>query len=553
MHSTHRSPTLAFVLVALAVLVFLAGPAQGHRASWLNWGNGPDNTHHAAEERTISVANVGSLAPVWTRTLVGDVTGPPAVDSDGTLYINDLAGNVWSLNGATGHVKWRVMLGNYTGNPGAFNPVTGRTTGTSARGTPAISGKWIYINDIASARVFCLSKTTGALRWQTVLDSHPAAITTMSPTVADGMVFIGVSSVESVYAGFPDYPCCTFRGSMAALDARTGAIVWQRFVTTPEYPGAAVWGSSPSIDFTTRTVHVGTGNNYKVPADVQACIDANMGDARTCAFDPANMAETIIAFNMDTGAIRWNTSLSLRHGLDVWNLACKPWLLGLPGGPGPNCPAFPGPDSDFGQAPMRIYYESGSERVPLLGVGQKSGFFYALRPSNGAIVWAKAILPGGDMGGFQWGSAFDGERIYVAGSNSEFANHTTKNGQRTRGGSWAALDPATGTMLWETPVPQGLQLVNATTDEAFAEWPLAWTPLTVANGVVFAGAGSRNSSVPTMFALDAATGAILWQFAPGSAVISAPAVVNGWVYWGIGYGQNSSPGNTFYAFKVPRH
>jgi polyvinyl alcohol dehydrogenase (cytochrome) len=526
---------------------------HGHdqQAWWPNWGGGLDNTHHAAGETDISAASVGSLAVEWTATLVGDVAGPPAVDRDGTVYIVDLAGNVWALDGCSGDVIWRTMLGNFTGNHGTFNPATGRTSGSTGRGTPAIYGDRLYINDLGSARIFCLDKATGQLEWQTVVDAHPTAITTMSPTVTDGIVFIGVSSTESVLAGFPDYPCCTFRGSMAALDAHTGAILWQQYTTTVEYPGAPIWGSSPSVNLEERLVYVGTGNNYKVPADVQACIDANQGDARTCPFDPANMAETIIAFDMDTGAIRWNTSFSLLHGLDVWNLACKPWLLGIPGPPGPNCPTFPGPDSDFGQSPMRIHYRSGGVEVPLLGVGQKSGLFYALDPLDGSIVWAKSVVPGGDMGGFQWGSAFDGDRIYVAGSNSGRINQTLADGRVTRGGTWAALDPATGTILWETPVPQGLALANATTDELIEAWPLAWSSLTVANGVVFAGVGSRDPTVPTMFALDAATGEILWQFASGAAVISSPAVVDGWVYWGIGYGQNSRPGNTFYAFRVP--
>jgi hypothetical protein len=75
-------PALLLALLALTVLASLAAPTQAHRAWWPNWGNGPDNRHHAVEEDTISAANVGSLAPVWTRTLLGNVTGPPAVDRD---------------------------------------------------------------------------------------------------------------------------------------------------------------------------------------------------------------------------------------------------------------------------------------------------------------------------------------------------------------------------------------------------------------------------------------------------------------------------------------
>jgi len=60
-----------------------------------------------------------------------------------------------------------------------------------------------------------------------------------------------------------------------------------------------------------------------------------------------------------------------------------------------------------------------------------------------------------------------------------------------------------------------------------------------------------------MYALDAATGATLWSFkAPGS-VNSAPAVINGTVYWGTGYHNFpirqpvGTASNTFYAFSLP--
>ena len=53
--------------------------------------------------------------------------------------------------------------------------------------------------------------------------------------------------------------------------------------------------------------------------------------------------------------------------------------------------------------------------------------------------------------------------------------------------------------------------------------------------------------------LDAATGAILWQYAAGSSVNAGPAVVDGSVYWGSGYARSAegNGNNKFYAFTVP--
>ena len=116
------------------------------------------------------------------------------------------------------------------------------------------------------------------------------------------------------------------------------------------------------------------------------------------------------------------------------------------------------------------------------------------------------------------------------------------------GGSWAALDPRTGTILWQTADPQvetlpGLGEVGV--------WDLA--PVTVANGVVYAASMAKLADQKQLFALDAATGVILWQFGAGSSVNAGPAVVDGTVYWGSGYarvGVEGSGNNQPFAFSL---
>jgi len=57
-----------------------------------------------------------------------------------------------------------------------------------------------------------------------------------------------------------------------------------------------------------------------------------------------------------------------------------------------------------------------------------------------------------------------------------------------------------------------------------------------------------------MYALDAATGEVLWSFQSGATVYSGPAVANGVVYWGNGYPASrlffGTPGHTLFAFAV---
>jgi polyvinyl alcohol dehydrogenase (cytochrome) len=182
----------------------------------------------------------------------------------------------------------------------------------------------------------------------------------------------------------------------------------------------------------------------------------------------------------------------------------------------------------------------------LVGAGQKSGRFWALNPTTGALVWKQTVGPSGILGGIQWGSASDNQNVYVAISNSAHRTYTLQpSGISWNGGSWTALNAATGQFIWQVEDP-GESTVQPGVPA------MALGPVTVANGVVYCASMSG-----AMYALNAATGATLWKFqAPGS-VNSAPAVVNGWLYWGTGY-HNFRPSapigtasNMFYAFSVP--
>jgi polyvinyl alcohol dehydrogenase (cytochrome) len=81
---------------------------------------------------------------------------------------------------------------------------------------------------------------------------------------------------------------------------------------------------------------------------------------------------------------------------------------------------------------------------------------------------------------------------------------------------------------------------------------MALGPATVGADVVYVGSMDTNPSHPTMFALNAGTGQILWSFAAGSSVNAAPAIVGNSLYWGSGYRLGiGSSNNKLYAFTLP--
>jgi polyvinyl alcohol dehydrogenase (cytochrome) len=496
-----------------------AGPAVGRPVlgAWPSGGHDASNSRFNPFERLIGPRTAGRLVLRWSAPTAGDVSATPAVVG-GAVYFPDFGGMFWKLDARTGAVIWSRRVADYTG-----------VTGDVSRTSPAVTGHTVYIGDLSGAHLMAIDTRTGDLRWMVQLDSHPAAILTQSPLVRDGVVYEGVSSGEEALAANPTYPCCTFRGSLSAVDAATGAVRWKRFMLPDNggrpggYSGNAVWSSTPAVDPSGRTVYITTGNNYDVPASVTACQSAG-GSAADC-LAPDDHLDAVVALDTRTGRIRWATGV---QGFDAWNIGCRA------AAPPNNCPNNPGQDFDFGDG-AHLFTVRGANGQPrqLVGAGQKSGSYWALDARTGQIVWSAAPGPGSSLGGIEWGTAFDGRRIYLAEAN--FAALPTKlpDGSTVTAGSFAALDPATGRVLWQVADPAGAGDQGA---------------VSVANGVMFGGSLSGR-----MFALDAATGALLWQFQGQGSSNAGPAIVGGNVFWGNGYARLRSGGTgarTFYAFTL---
>jgi len=515
-------PKAALTGICLSILLFalmLSGESTSSESESGQWpiaGQNPANTWNQAKEHLINTANVKDLKPKWVFATGGDVSATPTVAGD-AVYFPDWDGNLFAVKKQSGRLIWSRKISDYDGVAGAISRVS-----------PAVNGHQVIIGDILSskqphdgANVISIDQKTGTLRWITKVDTHPAAVITGSPVVFEGVVYVGISSIEEGLALNAAYPCCSFRGSIVALDVKTGRMLWKTFDMpenggrTDGYSGGAVW-QPPAIDPKRGSLFIGTGNNYTAPPDVEACQNANP-TANCAAAD--DFFDTALALDLKTGRIKWARKL---QGFDTWTVACH-----LPPGTNPNCPVPSSPDFDLGGAGPNLLGN-------IVGFGQKSGIYWALNPDNGNIVWSTPVGPGGSLGGIEWGTATDGKRIYVAiANNSHLAYTLVPSGQRITWGSWSALDVRTGKILWQTADP-----TVGTIDTG---------SVSVANGVMYAGSYSG-----LMYALDTRTGVILWDFASGGSVIDGPSIVDGVVYWGSGY-RNIAPGignNKVYAFSL---
>ncbi|TWP48102.1 PQQ-binding-like beta-propeller repeat protein [Lentzea tibetensis] len=463
------------LLVIAAVLVSAAPasttPAHPLRsADWPGWQKDLSGTRHNAAEWRVNRHTVGGLKLKWAFAYPPSegklVRSQPAVVGD-TVYFGGPDGKFYARDARTGADRWTFDLT-------AVDPAP---PGTIIFNTdsPSIAGGKIYFGD-NRAYLYAVDQRTGRLSWATRMDTNTRGSATGSPIVHDGKVFIGISSGETAMPR--DYACCTFRGHVDAYDANTGALAWRHY-TVPEpkeagtWPngakrfepsGAGVWGS-PVIDPRDHTLYVGTGQNYS---------------GRGGEFD------SMLALDTRSGAVKWTNQVT---DADTWRWACtepspEGFCTGLTDGTHL--------DYDIGTGPN--LFTAGGRK--LVGAGQKSGVYHVFDARTGQVVWRRQLgvaVPNGGQSGIQWGSSYDGKRLYIATFNA-------------KPGTLFAVDPLTGKVLWATPNPAD----GCTTGGAAGQPDCALAhgaPVSSTPGVVYLG-----SSDGKVRAYAADTGKVLWTY-----------------------------------------
>src|SRR6202041_1533627 len=194
MKSRNLSLPMTALIGTLLLVSALSAQSQSDASRFGQWpvaGQDLNNTRSQPEEHSISAANVNSLKPKWVFTTGGNVSATPTVDGD-AVYFPDWGGNLFAVTKDSGRLIWSHKISDYDGVAGSISRVS-----------PAVDHDQLIIGDIlssnethAGANVIAVDRKTGALRWITQVETHPAAIITGSPVVFGGVVYIGVSSSE---------------------------------------------------------------------------------------------------------------------------------------------------------------------------------------------------------------------------------------------------------------------------------------------------------------------------------------------------------------------
>jgi polyvinyl alcohol dehydrogenase (cytochrome) len=483
------------------------------RPSGNGWSTESTNARfQPAASAGISVEDVPKLKLKWSFGLPGatHVYGQPSVVA-GRVFVTADSGYVYSLNASTGCVYWSYLAVGAVRTSVVLAPVKGGEVAA-------------FFGDL-KGNVYAVNAQTGAKLWMVQVEDHPLTRLTAAPKVFENRLYVPVASADEGTAAEPHYPCCTFRGSIVALDTSTGKQIWKTYMI-PEKPkvvgknsiGTELWGpsgsgvwNSPTIDAKRKALYVGTGDAYTSPA--------------------AKSSDGLVALDLATGKILWQ----------VQDLGGDAWLVGCPDDPAKrpeNCPKDMGPDHDFGAPPILKELANGKR---VLIAGQKSGMVWAHDPDNkGAVVWKAPTASGAApaSGQIVWGGAADERNVY-------FGLHS---------GGLVALQLNNGERRWFTKIDPA---------PAVSKLPGNEGSVSAIPGAVFAGGWDG-----VLRALATDTGRVLWEYnmvhdyqtlngvpaKGGSTVAAGPTVVGGMVFAGSGYpglGAGAGmPGNVLLAFSA---
>lgn len=440
--------------------------ANGDPQDWSMYNHDPCGTRSNIAEVLLNPFTVGNLKVRWSYPTDEAVSGTPIVVGN-TIYAGsgNYGGGVGHMYSLTrdGQLRWKTQ-------------VAGGVTGS------ALLHRDIVIFGDQTGAIYGLDRGNGAVRWQARPNPHPLAAIYGSATPIGDYVAVGIASNEIPATADPNYPCCSFRGSVVLLNPKTGAVRWHTYVVSDAEraqgaSGAPVW-STPTYDPDTQTIYITTGNNYSHPA--------------------TGTSDAIIALDAQNGHVRW---VSQRLANDVYNLR-YPWS-----------PA--NPDADFGDSPQ-IYRSHGRK---VIGAGQKSGVYYVVDAATGAVQnGGLQIEPTGVVGGLFADSAVAYGNVYANGIN------------------W--------TQFPSPPMSGDLIAMSGDGTEELWRFPTANSPnmggVAVAGGVVY----FQSLIDGGLYALDARTGQKLARVGVGGGS-SGPSVSRGRVYVGTGtfLGPSTPPGN----------
>ena len=490
------------MLVAAVISSTLAAnaPAQDKPADWPSYNRTLAGDRYAPQT-AVTPATARQLHRICSYDIGRQTsfqTGPVVIDD--TIFVTTDFDTI-AIDGATCQQKWRTTESYTAGGPLKVNRGAAVAGGRAFRGTQ-------------DGRVLAYDASTGKRIWEaTIADPALAETAPAALIVWQGLVFAGNAGGDRKGV----------KGRVYALDAASGRIVWEQYLVPREGKDRSYGPPAPAPTMPAD----GWGNAADVPI-------TGAGTWTSFSLDPASGTLYVPGGNPAPDFAR-----ELRPGANPY----AGTLVALDARTGAVKAAYPLVERDFHDwdvsAAPAVFTTRGGVRIAAEAI--KNGYMYGIDIADGHHLWSVAtttienadspISPSGTrfcpgaQGGTEWnGPAYSPltNLIYVGAVDwcttvirapddvikaGEFARPWTGNaGTRPFGnldpvGQWAgwitAVDADRGSIAWKRIVP--------------APVVAAVTP--TAGGVLFAADMDGN-----VYALDASTGATVWQTRTAGAV-----------------------------------
>jgi len=511
----------------------LRNPEPG---DWLSYRRTDDVTAFSPLT-DVNRRTVRELGVVWSYAMRDDSrwVATPIV-ANGLMYVSEGSGRVVALNAVTGELVWAATR--------TFPDDIAASEAYPRHRGVSIYGDTIYWGT-ADSFLVALDARTGEKRWETqTADYRDGEGHAHPPLIADGKVFIGMAGGD--FAA---------RGSLKALDAATGEILWT-FYTIPgqDDPGAETWDWNaafpPAGAATWNTI------SYDPELGLVYVSTGNPSPWTTATRGPGDSLYTnsIVAVDADTGELRWHFQLV---PADQWDRSAYESML---------------VDLEIGGVMRQALISTGKIGWGVVLDRATGEFFHAFRTAydntitgftpEGRAIWDPSKIP--QIEDIDSGRVFEICPHIHGARNLQAPSFSPETGYYYLGVNNSCMNAITVTPVFQARV--GLTGVSYTAslapgydfvgefvafdpvsgERAWTWRPASGTPMTAsalatAGRVVFGGTADRQ-----FFALDDSTGELLWQTRLNGDISGAPIsyAIDGRQYIAVAAGGRVAPTTT---------
>jgi polyvinyl alcohol dehydrogenase (cytochrome) len=469
--STAKRALLAMVILASFLVLAKAQPVGG---DWTSFTLNNNNTRYQANS-TINSTNIANMTLKWSILTNSYVTSTPVV-ANGSVYFTDWKGDIYSANILTGATNWKVTLAN----------------GNAISSTPEVINGTVYVTQGPNdpTEVYAFSQSNGALLWNTQIHGNAKQIWA-SPIVYNGLLYVGITADQG-----GKETNTTTRGAIYALNASSGAIVWNFTTMIGNSAGAGVWGSVV-VDPSLNSIYFGTSNPY-------------MNQSNTL------YGYSVMSLNAANGNLNWFYQAYHTTGV--------------------------GQDLVFGSTPNLFTMDVNNVPTPVIGVGNKNGTYFVLNRQSGELLDNYII-----------GTPYSQYRVALGNATSNALAEGIRGlaGYTYNQGTTVNPEIFIPSFYYSNSISQRGKLEAIYPNNGTVAWSVLTQGALIGSVSIVPGAVIEGDADGNLYAFSTSTGAILYHTQFQNSVEAGITPAEGFVLVPTSFGANNTAGLFAYTVNKP--